>query len=132
MKTSQLLTHRGVAFTIFLAIAAFQAGCATVVDGTTPGVVLYVRGELQANIDRRFEAVERAANRAITDLQFSKIEEKKDALVAIVTARTAEDARITVKVERSTETITTVRIKAGVIGNEKLSRIIFNKIKENL
>jgi hypothetical protein len=87
---------------------------------------------LQSNIDRRFEIAERAAMKAITELQFSKIEEKKDALVAIITARTAEDTRITVKVERTSDTISTVRIRAGVLGNEKLAHTILSRIKEAL
>jgi len=132
MKISQLFSRRGLVAAAFIAIAAFQAGCVTVVDSTTPGAVLYVRGELQANLDRRFEVVERAAFKAITDLQFSSIEEKKDALVAIITARTAEDVRITVKVERSTDSLSTVRIRAGTMGHEKLAYTILAKIKESL
>ncbi len=132
MKTSQLFSCRGLAVATFLAMAAFQTGCVTVVENSTPGAVLYVRGELQTNFDRRFEVVERAANKAITELQFSKIEVKKDALVAIITARTAEDTKISVKVERSSDTNSTVRIRAGVIGNEKLSNTILARIKEAL
>ena len=132
MKTSQLFLRRSLILAAFLSIAAFQAGCVTVVDNITAESVVYVRGELQANVERRFEVVERAANHALTELQFAKIEEKKDALVAIITARTAEDTKINVKVERSTEKITTIRIRAGVIGNEKLSHIILDKIKEGL
>lgn len=107
-------------------------GCTTVVNNTTPGAVVYVRGELQANLDKRFEVVTKAANRALTDLQFSSIEEKKDALVALLDARTAEDVRIHIKVERTSDTLTTVRIRAGLIGNEKLAYAVFNKLKENL
>jgi len=132
MKISQLLTSRGLAVALLLAIAAFQSGCVNVVDSTTPNAVLYVRGELQANFDRRFEVVERAASKALTELQFSKIEEKKDALVGILDARTAEDIRIHIKVEKTSDAITTVRIRAGTIGNEKLSYAIYNKIKEGL
>jgi len=96
MKTPQLFSRRSLVVAVFAAMVAFQSGCVSVVDNSTPGAVLYVRGELQANFDRRFEVVERAANKAITELQFSKIEEKKDSLVAIITARTAEDVKISV------------------------------------
>lgn len=132
MKISQLFSCRGLAVATFLAIASFQTGCVTVVENSTPGAAIYVRGELQTNLDRRFEVVERAANKAIVELQFSKIEVKKDALVAIITARTAEDTKISVKVERSSDTLSTVRIRAGIIGDEKLSNIILARIKEAL
>jgi hypothetical protein len=132
MNKFQLISSRGLVVAAFLAIAAFQAGCVTVVDNTTPGSAVYIRGELQSNIDRRFEIAERAAMKAITELQFSKIEEKKDALVAIITARTAEDTRVTVKVERTSDTLSTIRIRAGVLGNEKLAYTILSRIKEAL
>ena len=129
MKNLQLFSRRGFVAAAFIVIAAFQAGCVTVVDNSTPGST-YIRGELQATVEQRFEVVESAAKHAITELQFSKVEEKKDALVAIITARTAEDVRINVKVERSTDKVTTIRIRAGVLGDEKLAHIILEKIKE--
>lgn len=132
MKTSKLISCRSLLLASFLALAGLQSGCSTVVDTTTPGAVIYVRGELQANFDRRFDVVSRTANKALTELQFSKIEEKKDALVAILEARTAEDVRIYVKVEKQSESLTSVRIRAGTLGNEKLSYAVFNKIKELL
>ncbi len=132
MKTHQLFFRHGFFAAAVLVISAFQTGCVTVVDTSTPGSVVYVRGELQANFERRFEAMERAASKAITELQFASVEEKKDALVAIITARTAEDIKINVKVERTSETLSTVRIRAGVLGNEKLAQTILAKIKENL
>jgi hypothetical protein len=130
MKNLQLFSRRGFVAAAFIAIAAFQSGCVTVVDNSAPGSTAYIRGELQATVEQRFEVVESAAKHAITELQFSNIEEKKDALVAIITARTAEDARINVKVERSTDKVTTIRIRAGMLGNEKLAHIILEKIKE--
>jgi len=132
MKIHQLISRRSLIVAAILAVAAFQAGCFTVVDNTTPGAVFNVRGELQANLDRRFEVVERAAMKAMTDLQFSKIEEQKDALVANIKARTADDIRISVRVERSSDTLSTVRISAGLVGNQKLAYTILGKIKESL
>ena len=132
MKTSKLISCRGLIVATFLALAAFQAGCVSVTDSTTPGVVLYLRGELQVNIDRRFEVVERAANKAVNELQFSKVEEKKDALLAIVTARTADDIKVNIRVEKQTDSLTTLRIHVGTIGNEKISYAVYNKIKELL
>jgi hypothetical protein len=132
MKTSKILSQFGATVAALLLILVMQVGCVAVVDSTTPGAVSYVRGELQANVDRRFEVVERATNRAITELQFLSVEEKKDALVAVITARTAEDTRLHIKVERSTDKVSTIRIRAGTLGDEKLARIIFEKIKEAL
>jgi len=136
MKTFQLISsfRRGIVVTLLLVVAAFHVGCVAAVAGAAAGAgtVLYVRGELQAGIDRRFEVVERASNRALKELQFMQIEEKKDALVAILTARTAEDTKIRIKVERSGDALSTVRIRVGTFGNEKLARLILEKINEGL
>jgi len=136
MKTFQLIPsfRRGIVVTLLLVVAAFHVGCVAAVAGAAAGAgtVLYVRGELQAGIDRRFEVVERASNRALKELQFMQIEEKKDALVAILTARTAEDTKIRIKVERSGDALSTVRIRVGTFGNEKLARLILEKINEGL
>jgi hypothetical protein len=132
MKSFKLISCRGLIAATFLVLIAFQAGCVSITNTTSPGVVLYLRGELQVNIERRFEVVERAASKSVTELQFSKIEEKKDALVAVITARTAEDIKINIRVEKQSDALTTVYIRAGTIGNEKLSYAIYNKIKELL
>src|SRR2546430_2002852 len=46
-----------------------------------PGTVIYARGELDATLGNRLEAVDKATNTALTDLRFIKLSEKKDALV---------------------------------------------------
>lgn len=132
MKINSFVSSRGMFLAMVLALVGVQSGSVNMVDTTTPGAVLYIRGELQSNFDRRFDLVARAASKALMELQFSKIEEKKDALVAILEARTAEDVRIHIKVEKQSDTLTSVRIRAGTLGNEKLSYAVFNKIKEEL
>jgi len=130
MKNLQLFSRRGFVAAAFIVIAAFQAGCVTVVDNSASGSTSYIRGELQATVEQRFEVVESAAKHAITELQFSKVEEQKDALVANISARTADDTKIKIRVERSTDKVSTIRIRAGVLGDEKLAHIILEKIKE--
>lgn len=135
MKTKLFSLRCVLAAVAVASVAALFSGCNTVSENPTPGLNVYVRGEMVANFDRRYEQVERAANRALTELQFSKIEEKKDALVANLEARNADDESIHVRVERTSDTLTTVRIKVGRvpgIGNEKLSYTIYTKIKEAL
>ena len=130
MKNLKLFSRRGFVAAAFIAIAAFQSGCVTVVDNSAPGSTAYIRGELQATVEQRFDVVESAAKHAITELQFSKLEEEKDALVANISALTADHTKIKVRVERSTDKVTTIHIRAGLIGDEKLARIILEKIKE--
>lgn len=134
MKFSKLLVQRRWVGAVLAVILAVQCGCVAVVAGAAAGAgaVAYVRGELQAKLDRRYEVVERAANHAIEELQFKKISENKDALTAIIVARTAEDTKVQIKVLRVSDNAATVQIRVGLFGNEALSRIVLDKIKEAL
>ena len=73
-----------------------------------------------------------AANLAIKQLQFAKISEKKDALTAILIARTAEDRKVEIKVIKVGDQSAKVQIRVGVFGDEALSLTILDKIKTNL
>jgi hypothetical protein len=97
-----------------------------------PGTVIYARGELDATLGNRLEAVDKATNTALTDLRFMKLSEKKDALVSLYEVRTAEDKKISVKVYRITDTLTKVRIRVDHFGDQALSRTILEKIQAEL
>lgn len=124
----------GLALFIALPSVATFSGCVAVVAGAAAGAgtVAYVRGQLTSTLAKNYDAVERAANTALAQLQFVKTEEKKDALVAIINARTAEDRHVEIKISRQTETLTNVRIRVGLFGDEALSRIVLDKINANL
>ena len=78
------------------------------------------------------DAVDSAANRAAEQLRFVKISESADALSRVITLRTAEDKKIEVKLTRTTDTVTRVRIRVGVFGDETISRLLLEKTQANL
>lgn len=112
---------------------AFTSGCLAVAAGAAgAGTVAYIRGELDASLSYNLDAVDRATNRAAEQLRFAKINEGSDALARVITLRTAEDKKIEVKLTRTTDTLTQVRIRVGVFGNETVSRALLEKIQANL
>jgi hypothetical protein len=114
-------------------LAATLTGCVAVVAGAAgAGTVAWVRGELEATLDANYEKAAPAANLAIQQLQFAKISEKKDALTAILIARTAEDKKVEIKVSKIGDQSARVQIRVGFFGDEALSLTIFDKIKSNL
>jgi ABC-type glycerol-3-phosphate transport system substrate-binding protein len=114
-------------------LAAMLTGCVAVVAGAAgAGTVAWVRGELEATLDANYEKAATAANLAIKQLQFAKISEKKDALTAILIARTAEDKKVEIKVIKVGDQSAKVQIRVGVFGDEALSLTILDKIKTNL
>ena len=56
----------------------------------------------------------------------------KDALSALVVARDSRDKKITIKLTATTEEATKLSIRVGTFGSETKSRMIHDKIKENL
>gem|GEM_PF-4580479 len=81
-----------------LATVTLNSGCFLVAVGAAgaagAGTVAYVRGELDASINRSFDNVDQATNRALVQLQFAKISEGKSAVDAEITARTGQDKKI--------------------------------------
>jgi hypothetical protein len=116
-----------------MALLPLLSGCVAVLAGAAgAGTVAWVQGRLDATLDANFDQAEKAANRAVTQLQFVKVNEKKDALTATLIARTAEDKKIEIKVVRVGDTTSRVQISVGVFGDEGQSLAILDKIKANL
>ena len=116
-----------------MALLPLLSGCVAVLAGAAgAGAVAWVEGRLDATLDANFDKAEKAANRAVTQLQFVKVNEKKDALTATMIARTAEDKKIEIKVVRAGDTTSRVQISVGVFGDEGQSLAILDRIKANL
>lgn len=132
MKPSRLLSALAIA-TLCSVFATFQSGCIVVAAGAAgAGAVAYIRGELQATLSQTLEATDQAANKALTQLQLVKINETKDAFIAILTARTADDKKVEIKMTKVSAESTKVQIRVGVFGDETRSMAILDKIKANL
>ncbi len=130
-KTSEIL--RAAVLAGLTSVAVMQSGCLLVAAGAAgAGTVAYVRGELDASLGNGYESVVQASNRAIDQLQFKKISESKDALKAVLIARTASDKKVQITVTKVSETLTKVEIRVGVFGNEALSTTILEKIKSSI
>ena len=112
-----------------------SSGCVAVVAGAGVGAavaVAYVRGDLDATLNASLDRSLQAAKKAVTQLQFAKVSENKDALQAIVVSRNAADKRIDIRLEKVTDAATKLKIRVGTFGDEALSLAILEKIKANL
>jgi hypothetical protein len=124
--------RRVVALALVL-VATLGAGCVMIAAGAAgAGTVAYLRGELDASLSHPHDAVIRAADTALQQMQFPKLSEKKDAMVAEMIARTAMDKRVVVTLNNTGENLTRVRIRVGTFGDESISRALLDRIKANL
>ncbi|HVU24181.1 MAG TPA: DUF3568 family protein [Opitutus sp.] len=118
---------------VMLAMAGATSGCLAVAAGAGAGAaVAYVRGELRGTVAADYGATVAAANRAVQDLQFAKVSEKRDAFEDILVARTAADQKVEIRTKSLTKDSTTVKIRVGYFGDEALSVTILDKIKSHL
>lgn len=108
------------------------SGCVAVVAAGAAGAgVAWVRGALETNLDGDVEHVFHAAQKAVADLQITKVSESSSAVDARLIARTALDKRVEIKIEKS-GSVTKVSIRVGLIGDEALSLSILDHIKKHL
>lgn len=133
MKQRDVNLWRVGILAVLMSAAAVQTGCLAVAAGAAgAGTVAYIRGELNASLDGSLASVSKAARGAIDDLKFARISETSDALVTILIARTADDTRVEVRVERVTDSLSKVRVRVGVFGDERVSHLILERLKSQL
>lgn len=129
----QLFRKTTIVLTLAGAVIAAQSGCVAVVAAGAAGAgVAWVRGTLEANLEHNLDDVFAAAQRALGDMEFAKIDDQKSGVDARLIARTALDKRVEIKIEKVTARTTKVSIRVGVFGDESLSTVILEKIKSRL
>ena len=120
-----------VAIWLAVTLSAFS-GCVLAAAGAGAGAVAYVRGDLEANLDSDYQKVVDAAHSAVSDLEFARVSENKDALKAVLVSRTAMDKKVEISITKSANKLTNIKIRIGIFGDEEMSRTILDRIKARL
>ena len=117
-----------------LALAGLEAGCVVAAAGAAAGAgtVAFVEGKLVVTVDSPYNNTVRATDQAIAQLQFLKLTDRRDDLTATLTARTAQDKKVTVDVERQADHLTKLEIRVDTFGDKALSQTIYERIRSNL
>lgn len=116
-----------------LTLVPLVGGCVIVAAGAAgAGAVAYVRGELSAGVEHDLPQVYRATQRALHKLEFAKISEESSAVDAHLLYRTALDRKIEIKLRKTSNQLTDLRIRIDLIGDQALSRTILDQIKAEL
>jgi len=127
--------HRNcVILIVLLAVLMVSvSGCVLAAVGAgAAGTVAYMRGDLEAIRVERVNEVYEATKKAVTDLGYAVTKDQKDATSAEINLRDAQDKKIIIKLNATPEGPTDISIRVGTFGDESLSRLIYDKIKENL
>ena len=117
-----------------LAVVPFAAsGCvAAAAAGAGAAGYAWYKGEFEATLDGSPPQVTKAAKAALEDYEMRDVQSTATELDGKVTATSALDKEVTVKVKRKSEGISTIGIRVGTWGDEELSRTLYEKIKARL
>ena len=112
--------------------ASLSIGCPAVLVGGAAGggAVAYIRGELKTTEEVSLNRSWKAAQMAMSDLEFTITDKEKDAFDARIHASGAGGKAIDVALKKISPTRTEIRIRVGLFGDESLSRQILQGIKK--
>jgi len=117
-------------------MAVLVQGCAVAWVGAGLGVgagmVAYFKGDLEAVESKDIDTVFEATEKAIEELEIKVSKKTKDKMSAVIVARDAQDKKITIKLRATADEGTKLSIRVGGLGDETKSRLIYEKIRENL
>ena len=113
--------------------AVILGGCMLAAVGAgAAGTVAYVRGDLEVVEAHKLDDVYEATKKALDELELSVTTDNKDKISAQVVARDSQDKKVKVRLSAVTDEATKISIRHGVFGDELKSRLVYDKIKENL
>ncbi len=129
-------------YTLFPLIGAMVlAGCVPLVAGTAAGVgssgtYLYMQGELKTDYYYSFDKVWAACEKTIADMRGHDVEPNKDVGQGKIDAM-IEDEKVHFSIKYKGKDVTgrdinTVGVRVGLMGNELSSKLMHDKIAENL
>ena len=108
-------------------------GCVVAAVGIgAAGTVAYIRGDLESMESENIDVVYDATLKALQELELLPTRKSKDALGAEIVTYDAQDKKITIRLKSAAEGTTELSIRIGVFGSETKSRLIYQKIRENL
>jgi hypothetical protein len=114
-------------------LLAQSSGCLLAIGaGGGVGGAVYVMGKLKEDVQAPVARVHAAARAAITDLGIPVIQDKGDSLTAHLESEFSDGKRVWIDVEKSSDTISTLTIRVGLMGDEIRSREILAKIRRHL
>jgi hypothetical protein len=128
MRTQQLIISA-----LLAALALTLSGCVVAAVGAGAAAsVGYIRGDLEATLENDVEQVYEASLKALDQLKLAVVSKQQDALGAKIVSRNIEDKKIQINLKQNEGGVTKLTIRIGVFGNETQSRLIYDKIRDNL
>jgi len=121
--------------TVHLALGILTLGFFVVAIGgcqtDTPGVKDTL-GTYSAMVNAAPDKVTNAAAASVKDMKLMDVVSNSTKIDGKVTAKTAQNDVVTIKVEQAGDNVSKVTIRVGTTGDEAVSKQILDRIKQNL
>lgn len=134
MKTIRFFQLSRLVVALTLAASALvYSGCVAVVAAGAAGTgVAWYNGRVEVTLNHSLDDVYRAAQKAVAQLDFTKINEQKSGVDARLISRTATDKKVEITLQRTGAKVTKLDIRIGVFGDQDMSLTLLDTIKSNL
>lgn len=130
------MSARSILLSMFLvgSLCTSLCGCAAVIAGGAAGAgaVSYLKGEFSSSFDAPVDVSYQAAVRAMSALKFQVIETTNDAIQGHIIARDSQNRRVEITLKAEIERKSSITIRVGVFGDELASKLIHEKIAEEI
>ncbi len=115
-------------------LAALAAGCVPLAIGAAGAGagVAYARGNLESSFPVAVPEVTAATEAALRQMRMREITVIGSGIDAELTARTADDDKVTIKLDSPGEGVTNISIRIGTFGDRDKSLAIYNNIRDEL
>ena len=133
---SQYDCKSGILTVLLLLLFAIQ-GCAAVAGAgigaaAASGVMAYQNGELETAYAAPYNQTWKATIKAMEKMNLKVTGTHKGATEGTVESKQADGTKVTTKLKSSSQDVTSVKIRVGILGDEEASRTIDRYIRAEL
>ena len=108
-------------------------GCAAIVaGGAAAGGAIWYRGELRENLPGSVEQVYKAADQTMKNFKFSIKDSNSDKLRGEINGELADGTDLKISIRSQGDQVSEIRIRVGIMGDEKISRQIIEDIRKSM
>lgn len=125
-----------ISWLLLVMCSCFISGCVVLGAGVAAvgagsGAYFYINGEGTTDYYYPFDRVWTACEKTVADMRGSNVEKSRGISKGTITA-TINDEKVQFTVTYKDKKVTTVAIRVGTIGNELSSKLLNDKINDNL
>lgn len=124
-------------FGLLLTVSIFSAfGCAALVVGGAAvgagsGTYMYMNGELKTDYPYSFDTVWVACEKTVADMRGTAVEPIKEIGQGTISAKINNES-VKFIVKYKDKNLTTVGIRVGIVGDQTSSKLIHDKVMDNI